>query len=103
MASGVLSKIEIPAGVDTTVYTAPAGKTTAASLVICNTSFETATIDVAIPDTFGFLEAGKLEHNLRLLGESVYTLSGLVLGSGASLVVVSNRVGCNAVVMGYEE
>lgn len=101
--SGILSKTSLAAGVSTTVYTVPAGKTASVSMILTNNNFDSTSVSVHTGDGSGITAAGRLEADTRVLGMSVSSLTGLVLATGQTLVVSSSKAGCNTVVMGYEE
>lgn len=101
--SGILSKTNLAAGVSTTVYTVPAGKTSSVSMILTNSNFDSTTVNVYTGDGSGITTAGRLEADTRLLGMSVASITGLVLAAGQTLVVSSSKTGTNVVVTGYEE
>jgi hypothetical protein len=102
MATGRLGASDIGATTNTTVYTAPSGTFTVASLSVCNRNASGVTIRVAISTTGTPTTAEYIEYGATLPANGVLERTGIVLAPTQQIVVYSSSTGISAVVYGIE-
>lgn len=93
MPSGILAALEIPVGVNTTIYTGPSGTAQKVTVSICNKN----TTDVAIRL---FAKGISLEYDTIIRANGVLEKTDIALGGEQSLVGYSDSANVDFVVHG---
>ncbi len=102
MASGILGRSNLSAGVNTAVYTVPASTFAVVSVSILNRSNNGVAIRLAVSDTSTPAAADWLEYDTTLDPKQVLERTGIVMQAGKVLVVYSSTANVNAVAFGIE-
>lgn len=103
MPTGRLGAATLAANTHTTVYAVPAGKTSALSINLCNTSSAAVTARIALAASATPANGEFIEYDAVIPASGVLERGGIVLGAGQFLVVRASGLGVNATVWGYEE
>ena len=103
MATGILGKASIQAGVYTLVYTVPDEATASVNISLCNTGTGQASVWLALCEGSEPAPGEFIEHGLRLPASGSFERTGLVLQSGRSVIAQADNAGVNVVVYGFEE
>lgn len=102
MASGRLGKASLASGVDTDVYTVPAGTVATLNINFCNRT--AADIPVRIAVRSGALtDADYLEYDTVLPANGVLQQSAVVAGAGEIVTCRAGAAGVSVRVHGFEE
>ena len=93
MASGILAVVEMPANVNTTIYTGPSGTTRKVTVNICNKNKTDITIRL-------FVKGVSLEYDTIIRSNGVLEKTDIALGGEQSLVGYSSSINVDFVVWG---
>lgn len=102
MASGILGVSAPTAATNTTVYTVPASTTASFSVNICNKSFETVYVRLALAATGTPASSEWLMYDIPVEANSAIERTGLVAGATINTVVYTNSSDVAVQVYGYE-
>lgn len=103
MASGRLGASDLSATTNTTVYTAPVGKTASITITVCCRSTTGAAIRLALSATGTPGASEWLEYDTVLGYSGIIEHSGLVLAATQNVVAYSSTANVNVIVVGVEE
>lgn len=93
MASGILAALEIPVGVDTTIYTGPTGTARRVTVNICNKNDTDVTIRL-------FAKGISLEYDTIIRANGMLEKTDIALGGEQSLVGYSDSANVDFMVFG---
>lgn len=103
MASGRLAATQTSTGVETIVYTVPAGKLSSFTVNICNTSVYDITVQyIALAASSSAAISEYIEYNVVLTSGSIIERTGLVLDATKNVIVKTSGP-ATVTVYGYEE
>nr|WP_314586996.1 hypothetical protein [uncultured Pseudomonas sp.] len=109
MASGRFGKALLAANTDTTLYTAPSGTVTTATVSLCNTGSTSANVRLAVATASVPAAADYLEYEVVLgpagVPGSINMLerTGIVLGPGEMLIARASTAAVAVRAHGFEE
>jgi hypothetical protein len=102
MATGRLGVSDISAGINTTVYTVPAGIYSVCNVSITNRAATSANIRLAMASTGSPTNQEWMEYDTVLVGNGVFERTGLVMQAGLNIVVYSSAANVGVTVYGIE-
>jgi hypothetical protein len=104
MASGILAKSDPTGATETTVYTAPSGKTTSCTISVCNRSTSDASkIRIGLTDLSVLTANSYIEYEAAIPPTGVLERSAIVLLAGQKIIVRPSTSDLSVVVFGVEE
>ena len=92
MASGILAGGSLSQGININPYTTPAGKVTTATLVLVNAGAQGTC----------FIQFGQASFTVTIPASGMYTMAGVILGSGQGLSITSNVYALSYMLTGWE-
>jgi hypothetical protein len=102
--TGLLGKASIDAtNADTLIYTAQAGASATASILLVNRTSNAAAVNIAIGTGAAPGNADYIEFGTTLAGNGVLERTGVVIGAGEKVFVRTTVAGVTARVHGFEE
>jgi len=106
MATGRFFGVELPAKVNTTVYTVPTGKQVVFTLNACNSGSKTVLLRIAFSAAATPVAGDWVEYDASISSAATvasFVRDGLVLGPGMKIIAYANESGLNLSGWGYEE
>lgn len=101
--AGTLGKADLQPNVNTVLYTSPTNGVATLTLNICNRGGNETFVYVAISDTDTPQGSDYIEFNVVIPPFGVIERTGIVLGEGNKLVVLSETNEVSAVAYGFED
>lgn len=92
MASGILAGGSLPQSTNVNPYTTPAGKVTTATLVLVNGGAQGSC----------FIQLAQASFAVTIPASGVYTMAGVILGSGQGLSITSYAQSLSYMLTGWE-
>lgn len=103
--SGRLAGLDLVAGVNTLLYTAPADTIATVNLSFCNRNSDVIGIRAALVDggLVNLSDSDYFEYDSQVCGSSPLERTGIVVAPGQSIIVRSDTANVSAVLWGWEE
>lgn len=102
MATGILGKADLTAGVDTSLYVVPDTTFSVVTINLCNRGSASVYCNIAISDTASPTSAEYIEFNVELLPSGSLERSGVVIDASKQVVVRADASNISALVYGIE-
>lgn len=103
MATGILGRADLAAGVNTTLYTVPASTVGSVSVNFCNRNAFAVRVRLAVATSGTPTTADWVIYDAYIDANGVLEKTGLVLNTGAVVVVYASNSNTTAMVYGFEE
>lgn len=102
MAQGKLGSANLSAGVDTLVYTVPAGMSATANIRIVNRNTDTAKVRVAVGTGLSPAAADYIDYDVAIPPSGILEDTGVVCSAGEKIWVRSDVASVSVRVHGFE-
>ena len=103
MASGTLGQTALAAGVNTSVYTVPAGKVGTFGVNFCNRGIQSAWVRLAISTSTSPADGEWIMYDVLVNQYGTLERTGLVASAGKQVICYASNANISVNIYGYED